>query len=112
MRVGSRSRRAAVAVAFGVLLVAEFAAMPFDVVPRVLEIPPVDRWLAGRQEVRAIAELPEPNPANLSRSERWHTTYMLHSTAHWKKTVDGYSGIRTSLHEAVVREARRVPRHG
>ncbi|HTK29483.1 MAG TPA: hypothetical protein VL309_08025 [Vicinamibacterales bacterium] len=92
-------RRTAAALAIGALLVGEFAAMPFELAPRRVEIPAIDRWLAGQSDVTAIVELPEANPANLSRAERWHTAYMLHSTAHWKKTVDGYSGIRPAFHE-------------
>ena len=35
--------------------------------------------------------------------------YMLHSMAHWQKTVHGYSGIRTPLHEELFRRLTRFP---
>jgi hypothetical protein len=105
----SPRRRLVLATSIGALLVAEFAAMPFELTPLRVEIPSVDAWLAGRPEVRAIAELPVASPANLSRAERWHTIYMLHSTAHWKSTVEGYSGIRPPLHQMVYGELAAFP---
>ena len=109
MRARGKAAQLAVAAVTGALLVAEFATMPFDLAPQRVEIPAVDRWLADRPDVRAIAELPESNPANISRAERWHTLYMLHSTAHWKKTVDGYSGIRPALHQQLYAQLAAFP---
>ncbi len=108
-RVRGEAARLTIAAAASALLVAEFATMPFEVAPQRVDIPAADRWLAGRPEVKAIAELPESNPANVSRSERWHTLYMLHSTAHWKKTVDGYSGIRPAEHERLYAQLAAFP---
>jgi hypothetical protein len=107
--LGSPRKRLVLATTIGALLVAEFAATPFELTPLRVEIPPVDRWLTGRPEVHAVAELPVANPANLSRAERWHTIYMLHSTAHWKNTVEGYSGIRPRLHEMLYGELAAFP---
>ncbi len=87
-------RRSAVAVAAGVLLVAEFAAFPLHVEAYHVEIPAIDRWLAGQPGRFAIAEVPEGDPRNEGDWERRQTTFMLHSTAHWQKTVQGYSGFR------------------
>jgi hypothetical protein len=42
-------------------------------------------------------------------SERYQTAYMLHSMAHWQKTVHGYSGMRPPLHEVLFRQMRRFP---
>jgi hypothetical protein len=35
--------------------------------------------------------------------------YMLHSTAHWQKTVHGYSGIRAPLHDRLYVLLRSFP---
>jgi hypothetical protein len=85
------------------LLVGEFAAIPLPAVPYEIDIPAADRWLATRLGPFAIAEVP------VTRSERYHSTYMLHSMAHWERTVHGYSGIRPSLHEALYDELRSFP---
>jgi hypothetical protein len=34
---------------------------------------------------------------------------MLHSTAHWQKTVHGYSGTRAPLHDQLYLKLRRFP---
>ena len=34
---------------------------------------------------------------------------MLHSTAHWQRTVHGYGGLRPPLHEQLYEEMRRFP---
>jgi hypothetical protein len=41
--------------------------------------------------------------------ERRQTAYMIHSTAHWQKTVHGYSGFRPELHEALYSEMLQFP---
>lgn len=94
------TRRKAVAAAtiVGGLLVLEFAAMPLDTIVYPIEIPAIDRWLDGQPKPFAIAEMPLANPRNVGAYERRHTEYMLHSTAHWQKTVHGYSGLRPPLH--------------
>jgi hypothetical protein len=83
----------------GALLVAEFAAMPFETTPYAVDPPAIDRWLATRPVPFAVAEVPLPNPADLGAWERRETAFMLHATAHWQKTVHGYSGFRPPLHE-------------
>ena len=59
-----------------------------------VEIPAIDRWLAGQPGRFAIAEAPEGDPRNEGEWERRQPTFMLHATAHWQKTVQGYSGFR------------------
>ena len=103
-----RTRVALAAIAGG-LLVAEFAAIPLGTVPYHVEIPAIDRWLAGRPTPFVVAELPLADPANLGARERRHTEYMLHSMAHWQKTVEGYSGLRPPLHEALYAQLQRFP---
>jgi hypothetical protein len=90
------TRSAAIYTAIAVVaLVAEYAAMPMDTTPFSIEIPAIDRWIAERPGIRAIAEVPIDNRSD----ERRHTLFMLHATAHWRPTVEGYSGLRTPMHE-------------
>jgi len=95
--------RGAAALALGALLVAEFWLVPFTGVPFRLDVPAADRWVARQPGSFAIAEVPvEP-------FERYQTTYMLHSTIHWQKTVHGYSGIRPTMHDELYRQLRGFP---
>ncbi len=95
----SSKARAVLATFAGALLIVEFAALPLQTVPFRVQIPEVDKWLAGQPKPFVVAELPLANPANLGGWERRHTEYMLHSMAHWQKTVEGYSGLRPARHE-------------
>jgi len=104
-----RSHRRAAAVAVCVLLVAEFLAIPLDVNPYRVDIPPIDRWLATQPGPFAIAEIPLPDPANTGEFERRQTAYMMHATAHWQKTVHGYSGFRAPVHELIFQNLRAFP---
>ena len=87
----------------GVLLAAEFYAFPYKGVPYRLEIPAVDLWVARQQKPFSIAEVP------VTTSERFHSNYMLHSMAHWQKTVNGYSGALSVLHEELYDQLRTFP---
>jgi hypothetical protein len=107
-RLGARRPRA-FAAAIVVLLVLEFAAVPLAVVPYKLEIPLADRWLATRPGPFAVAEVPLPDPLQAGPFERRQTMYMLHSTAHWQRTVHGYSGIRAPLHDRLYVLLRSFP---
>jgi len=82
----------------GALLVVEFAAMPLATMVYPIEIPAIDRWLDGQAKPFVVAEVPFGNPLNVGGYERRQTEYMLHSTAHWQKTIHGYSGLRPRLH--------------
>jgi len=85
------------------LLVVEFTAIPFGVVPYQVKRPAVDRWLDGQPKPFSIAEVPVlPN-------ERYQTAYMLHSMAHWQRTVHGYSGMRPPLHDLLYTQLTRFP---
>ena len=92
----SQSRRFAVAMA--VLLIAEFAAFPLGTERYHVDIPSVDRWLATQPAPFVVAEVPLPDSRDINRRERRQTLFMLHATAHWQKTIHGYSGIRPALH--------------
>ena len=103
----SRSRNFAVAVA--VLLLAEFAAFPLETEPYRVEIPAVDRWLETQPAPFVVAEVPLPDSRDINRRERRQTLFMLHSTAHWQKTVHGYSGIRPAVHSELYRQLLGFP---
>ncbi|MCC7417900.1 MAG: hypothetical protein IT176_12250 [Acidobacteria bacterium] len=92
-----RPRRAVLAAAIVLLMAAEFAS-PLETEEYRVDIPPVDRWLATQPAPMVVAELPLASPRSLGAWERRHTTFMLHSTAHWQKTIEGYSGIRPPWH--------------
>ena len=90
--------RFAAAVALSALLLAEYSSYPFAGVPYRMEIPAADRWLDSQPKPFAVAEVPVPSEGDLGNYERRQTRAMLHATAHWQKTVHGYSGIRRPLH--------------
>jgi hypothetical protein len=102
-------RARAFAAAVAVLLVVEFAAMPLAVVPRRIDIPLADCWLATRPAPFAVAEVPLPDPLQAGPFERRQTMYMLHSMGHWQKTVHGYSGFRAPIHDRLYVLLRNFP---
>jgi hypothetical protein len=104
---GTLHRAAAIIV--GALLIAEYASMPLYNVPFAVDIPAIDRWLDTQPKPFAIAEVPVPSPGDLGAHERQQTMAMLHSTAHWQKTVHGYSGIRPALHQRLNLELTAFP---
>lgn len=107
----ARSRLAA-AVMLSLLLLAEYSSHPFAGVPYRMDIPAADRWLDSQPKPFAVAELPVPSVGDLGNYERRQTRAMLHSTAHWQKTVHGYSGIRQPLHEQLYEVMTTFPDPG
>jgi hypothetical protein len=97
----NRYRLAAVITA--ALLLVEFTAIPFRLVPYEVKRPAADRWLKGQPTPFTVAELP------VMPNERYHTAYMLHSMVHWQRTVHGYSGMRPAFHERLYRQLTRFP---
>jgi len=98
-----RHRRRFWAMGLGLLLLAEAATFPLPTRTYAVDIPEVDRWLDTRPKPFAIAELP------VDGSDRIQSVYMLHSMAHWQRTVHGHSGIRPPLHDELYRELRTFP---
>lgn len=81
------------AAAAGALMLLEFLTIPLPAIQPVrVQIPAADRWLASEPKPFVVAELPT------NTNERLQSTYMMHSTAHWQRTVNGHSGVRTALH--------------
>jgi hypothetical protein len=105
----ARSTRHRLAIVAAVLLVVEFAAFPLGTAKFEVQFPAIDRWLTTQPAPFAIAELPLANRANLGAWERRHTEFMLHSMAHWQPTVEGYSGFRPPLHEALYAQLINFP---
>jgi hypothetical protein len=93
----TRRWRVALATMIGVLLVGEYIAV-LGVRPGKFQVPVVDRWLDGRPKPFVVAEVPVQRLDDPLGFERQETAYMLHSSAHWQKTVHGYSGWRTLFH--------------
>ena len=98
----TKARRFAIAVV-GLLFAIECVSIPVPLDTYRVNIPDADRWLAAQPKPFVVAEMP------VFPSERYQTAYMLHSMAHWQKTVHGYSGMRPLLHEVLFREMRRFP---
>ncbi len=101
-RLTARSRGLA-AAGLGLLLVIEFAAVPLRINPYQVPRPAVERWLAEQRQPFSVVEVP------MTTEDRNHTRYMLHSMAHWQKTVHGYSGIRPALHAELYSFLRTFP---
>jgi hypothetical protein len=107
---GATPRKArAAAVVAALWLLAEFTLVPLATTPFRVEIPAIDRWLDGRPKPFSIAELPLPSFGDGGAWERRQTEYMLHSMAHWQKTVHGYSGFRPPQHQELYFQMRLFP---
>ena len=103
MRRTRGARRIALTAAL-FIIVAECLTIPLPAHKQyAVEIPAVDRWLAGQPKPFVVAEFP------VIPSDSLQSTYMLHSMAHWQKTVHGYSGIRTGLHIELYRQLESFP---
>jgi hypothetical protein len=85
------------------LLIIECAGIPLQLAPFRADPAPIDRWLASQPKPFVIAEIP------VGLKSRFHTTYMLHSMAHWQKTVQGYSGVQAPLHDRLYDELKYFP---
>ena len=82
---------------------------PFAGVPFTVDIPAIDRWLDTQPTPFVVAEVPVPSAGDLGALERHQTQSMLHSMAHWQKTVHGYSGIRRPFHAQLYDELTAFP---
>jgi hypothetical protein len=106
-RFTGRRRTVVTAVLCAVLLV-EFADVPLGTSAYRVDAPAADVWLDRQPKPFSVVELPVPT-AGEGGEERRQTTYMLHSMAHWQKTVHGYSGVRPTLHYELFRQLRLFP---
>jgi hypothetical protein len=86
-----------------VLMLAEFSVIPLKVTPFTTRPPAAERWLADQSKPFVVAELPQFGVM------RDHSIYMLHSMAHWQKTVHGFSGFDPPAHMELYARMRRFP---
>ena len=107
-RFSDRGRLTAAGVV-SLLLLGEYSSHPFGGVPFAMNVPAIDRWLDTQPKPFVVAEMPVPSPGNLGAFERSQTRAMLHSTAHWQRTVHGYSGIRRPLHDQLYLDLTEFP---
>jgi hypothetical protein len=105
----SKTTAAAATAVIATLLLAEYSTYPFQGVPFEINPPAIDRWLDTRPKPFAIAEVPAPGPGNMGDLERHQTRSMLHATAHWQKTIHGYSSLRRPLHDRLYAELPGFP---
>jgi hypothetical protein len=103
-RLRGRRARAAAAAALALVLVVELAPKRVRWVPllRREQFPPVYHWLAGRDDVRALVDLP-------IRPSWKETEAMYYSTLHWKPIANGYSGYIPPSHGEITSRLRRIP---
>ena len=91
------------AAVVGAVLLAEFSVVPLDVTPFSTRPAAADRWLDDQPKPFVVAELPQFGVM------RDHSLYMLHSMAHWQKTVHGFSGFDPPRHMELYAAMRRFP---
>ena len=108
MKLPSRARTVA-ALTAGALLLGEFSAHPFQGVDHRFEVPAIDRWLDTQPKPFVVAELPTPSPRQSGPFERHQTRAMLHSSAHWQRTIHGYSGLRSAKLDEATMALTRFP---
>lgn len=97
------ARLAAVA-GLALVLAAELAPRPirWARLPRQEHLSPVYPWIAKREDVKAILDLPiRPNVTE--------TFYMYASTVHWKPIANGYSGYLPPSHRQLTSRVRFLP---
>ena len=114
-RIAAGASRRAKAIGFAAiaaLLLAEYSSYPFAGVPYRVDVPAIDRWLDTQPKPFVVAEVPVPSQGDLGALERQQTQSMLHATAHWQRTVHGYSGIRRPLHDQLYRDMSSFPDAG
>lgn len=99
-RFSANARRAFATLACTLALI-EFAAMPLEGLPYNVTIPKIDQWLAAQPPPFVVAEWPMPNPDNIDAANTRNARFMLHTMAHWQKTVHGFSGLLPKQHEAL-----------
>lgn len=101
--------RSGLAAALGVFLAIEFHVMPLNAQRYQAEIPAADRWLGHRSKPFTIAEVPVIDPSMVVQASNRQSFYMIHSMAHWQKTVNGYSGHEPSRHRQLYRRLVTFP---
>jgi hypothetical protein len=101
--------RALVGAAMIALMIAEFAGMPLPMTPQDPTLPAIDRWLDARPKPFVVAEVPVPDSTNVTVREEQESIYMLHSMAHWQKTIHGYSGLLPEFSDELYQQLAQFP---
>jgi hypothetical protein len=104
----ARAGRTAAAVLIGTLVFGE-CLVPLGGVEYHLDIPQADRWLSMRPTPFVVAEVPLPDIHAVALFNKRQATYMLHSTAHWQKTVHGWAGVLPVTHFDLYDALTRFP---
>jgi hypothetical protein len=91
------------------LFVVEWAAIPLDGIETTVDIRPIDRWLDTQPKPFTIAEVPLADPGDTSRFNAESARYMVHSTAHFQKTVNGFTGVLPDEYATLYGEMARFP---
>lgn len=105
----ARTGRAICGTVLCALCLIEFASPPLEGRPPRNEIPVIDRWLNTLPKPFTIAEVPLPDPENVGTANYLNATYILHSTAHWQKTVNGWSGLLPPEHQDLFASLWKFP---
>jgi hypothetical protein len=103
-RMKTRQARAALLGVLALILALELAPRPvrWARLEREEDFPEVYHWIAGREDIRALIELPvRPTSADIA--------YMYYSTLHWKPIANGYSGYRPRSFVALTERMRFLP---
>jgi hypothetical protein len=107
-RLSARARSASGAL-IAAAMAAEFLVAPLPMTRQEPLMPAIDRWLASRPRPFVVAEVPVPDSANVTVREEQESIYILHSMAHWQKTVHGYSGLLPNFSDELYAKMTRFP---
>jgi hypothetical protein len=109
-------KRPALAAGVGILFLAEGCIAPIpqaswaDVIDTRRALPPVYAWLAAQPGEFAIAELPMLESDGFFRRPAYdESIYMVWSTWHWKRLVNGYAGVEPRSYRKVKEAVWRFP---
>ena len=102
-RTGS-ARRELLGALVGAALVVEFFAAPLNAIPYAVDIPQIDRWLTTQPKPFVVAEFPVADPPDTPQADERQSEYMIHSMAHWERTIHGWSGMEPPLHRQLFSE--------
>jgi hypothetical protein len=72
--------------------------------------PPVYAWIAAQPGDPVVAELPMQGIEGIVTRPAFHESiYLVHSTRHWKRLVNGYAGIEPQPYQELREAVRRFP---
>jgi len=116
LTLARRQARPRTVAILGALTLAEALIVPVtfpswtDVVDTRLSPPPVYAWLAAQPGEMPVVELPIMDDDGLFRRPACdESVYMLRSTLHWKRLVNGWAGGEPEGHKTARALAKRFP---